>query len=658
MFPNNFYKIKRERSSFGLKGEKMKSNTYNISKIKDIINKYEYVSFDIFDTLIKRNVEKPEDVFILTQKIAKDIYKIEIENFFEKRKNAEEKAKKIGKINEPNIDEIYQYIDVKKQKEKLKEIEIQVEFDICQKNIDFFDIYQYCCKKNKKIIITSDMYLNREYIVKILEQVGIKHYNYLFVSNDIRLSKNKGNIYPYIMKKLNIKNSQIVHIGDSKKADYLVPMKYGIRAILIHKKINKLRYYDKKEINKDNNETFFYSIIEKFINNNMSIEKSEYYKIGYETLGILLYGYTKWLIEKLQRKNIKKIYFLAREGALLKEAFDLLNNTDIESRYLYVSRRSTRVSLLKDIKNLEDVFEIVKMRKIIDINSFFKSVGLEISKYKELLDKYKCKPQDNILNIKEFDTIFDKIKNDIKSNAKNEEKNLLQYLKQEEVEGNIAVADVGWVGTMQNALTKIINQNSEKCDIFGFYMGQAPNAKKFIEKGMKNEAYLFSYNQLEEYKKIRAFLNLFESFFLAQHGTTIGYKLEKNVYVPILDEIEYSKDEIEKFKEIQDGAIEFIKEFNKFKISNRIIEPNIAWKSICKLGLKPSLYDIKLFGKISYLETIKVQFANPKSIFYYIFNFKKMYIDFCNCSWKIGFLKKLFKIDLPYYEIYRWLYKE
>ena len=41
------------------------------------INKYKYISFDIFDTLIKRNVEKPEDIFKIVEK------KLQIENFYE-----------------------------------------------------------------------------------------------------------------------------------------------------------------------------------------------------------------------------------------------------------------------------------------------------------------------------------------------------------------------------------------------------------------------------------------------------------------------------------------------------------------------------------------------------------------------------------------------
>ena len=41
-------------------------NDYN--KIKDLIDNYKIISFDIFDTLLKRNTIKPIDIFELVEK--------------------------------------------------------------------------------------------------------------------------------------------------------------------------------------------------------------------------------------------------------------------------------------------------------------------------------------------------------------------------------------------------------------------------------------------------------------------------------------------------------------------------------------------------------------------------------------------------------------
>ena len=40
----------------------------NIQKIENLIKGYKVISFDIFDTLLKRNVSTPEDVFTYIEK--------------------------------------------------------------------------------------------------------------------------------------------------------------------------------------------------------------------------------------------------------------------------------------------------------------------------------------------------------------------------------------------------------------------------------------------------------------------------------------------------------------------------------------------------------------------------------------------------------------
>lgn len=630
---------------------------YNIEKIKKYIDKYEYVSFDVFDTLIKRNVSVPKDLFRLVELEYNKNNNVKINNFFYERINAETKAKKNCYNGECNIDEIYnemKNIYPTTIINQLKRLEIKLEIDYSVRNQNFYPIYEYCVKQRKKILIISDMYLFKETIEKILTKNGITCYEDLFVSSETRLSKRNGKIYPYVLEKLKIKKNEMIHIGDSKRADFIMPIKSGITAYLIPKKTSYVNFYNSKMYEKLNDsEKLSYRTIESFINNNIKINKNEYYKIGYEVLGPLLYGFTKWLIRKFKEEKIEKVFFLSREGLCLKKAFEILNKNDntIQDNYLYVSRRSTRTPLLENINTIEDVFSIVKMKHIIDLKSFFINVGLNIENYDKLLKKYNCKEETNIKRIKNFNELFEEIKNDIIDNSIRESQNIVGYLKQEKFKGKLAIVDVGWEGTMQNSLLTLNKKHNLGAEIYGFYLGQSQAAKKYIQNGIKTYAYLFDYTS-NEYNDIRPFLNLFESFFLAQHGTTMYYQYNRNSYNPVLDKCEYSKDEKDIFKKIQDGAFDFIYDYNESNINAINFYPSISSLNIKKLGLNPSLKNVKLFGNINYLETKKYAFAKPKSIFYYIFHFKQLYIDFCNSSWKIGFLKRLLKINLNYYKLY------
>lgn len=630
--------------------------TYMTDKILKKISKYEYVSFDVFDTLIKRNIQRPHDIFRLVEQKYNSENKKNIENYVQYRVKAEKKAKEKFKNGECTFDSIFEELkEIYNQDTiaKLKKLELKLEETYCTQNKMFYPVYKKCVSDRKKIIIITDMYLDKNVIANILSKNGINQYEDIFVSSELKLNKHNGTIYSYVLNKLNINRKQIIHIGDSKRGDYIMARKNGISSILIPKNIKNLEYYNKNQYEKLNeNEQLVYRTIETFINNNMPKNYDEYYRLGYEILGILLYGYIRWLIAELKKKDINKIYFLSREGAILKRAFDLMNDTKIESRYLYVSRRSTRVPLLKNINNYEDIFKIVKMRKVTDIKSFFINVGLNVENYIKLLKKYNCKENTNINTIENMQAFFEEIKPDIIQNAQDEEKNLIGYLKQEDFTGRFAIADIGWEGTMQNALCTLSEAYNLNANIVGFYVGQSQQAKKYIDKGIKTEAYLFNY-KTDGYNEVRPFLNLFESLFLAQHGTTVRYKYEDNMFKPVLAESEYSEKERKLFKEIQDGAMQFINDYKNNEDKDIALTPKSVSINIKNLGLYPKLKDVNLFCDITYLETIKASFAEPKSLFYYIIHPKEAYIDFCNCSWKIGFLKKLLKIKLNYFKLYK-----
>jgi len=600
----------------------MDSNRYDLERIKRCIDNYKYVSFDIFDTLIKRNVSRPVDVFEIVACEYERLYKVKINGFKNARILAEKKSRTL-------------IFDI----EKIKKIELNIELDMCQQNKEFYKIYEYCVTKGKKIIITSDMYLKREYIEQILFNANINTYEKLFLSNEVKLNKHSGNIYPYILKELNIEANQIIHIGDSKKADFVKPILKGIKALLIQREINRLSYYNKYNLRED--ELLNYNILQSFINNNIDLNQNKYYNIGYEILGSLLYGYSKWLLESLKRKNIKKVFFLAREGNLLKKAFDLLNDSDVESEYIYISRRSVRPALLQDINNLEDLYSVVKIKDTTDVKKFLKDVGLDIEGYLEVFEKYNYSATTKIKSISNMEEIFELLKEDIKNVSFKEKKNILGYLKSKNFNTNVAISDVGWAGTMQKSLQKIFKDYK----IMGFYMATTNESSD-------------KYAYLSSYENIRPFVHLFENLFLAQHGTTLKYKLNDGEYEPVLDEYEYSDEEMKDIIELQEGALNFIRDISSSNVNKYLIMSPIVFSlNIVRLGLYPTRNDVEIFENMPYIETVKMKLIEHKRMIVYITNLKRFKEDFFNSGWKIGFLKRVFKINLPYFKIYNFLLK-
>jgi HAD superfamily hydrolase (TIGR01549 family) len=206
----------------------------NISKIsKDYLLEKEVISFDLFDTLILRRLGDPKNVF---REIDKKLIEENKQNkeFVFQRISAEKRARRMKGKREVTLDEIYSLFDtnVFGNSEKLKKMELETEYDTCISNHEMQNLYRYLLESGKRIVLTTDMYLPRKAIEKILKKCGIEEYDKLFISSEIGLMKKYGQLFDYMLKELDVDPNEIVHIGDNPRGDYLVPRLKGIRSIL------------------------------------------------------------------------------------------------------------------------------------------------------------------------------------------------------------------------------------------------------------------------------------------------------------------------------------------------------------------------------------------------------------------------------------------
>ena len=196
---------------------------FNAERIYRKIKRYEIISFDIFDTLVKRNVPYPADIFDVVEKeYNKNHVNNRIESFKRIRKAAERKAREKHLETEITLDEIYSFLPVsdENRKDELKKIEVTCEINYCVPNIPIIDIFRKCLKDGKIVIITSDMYLPENVIVEILDNCGIVGYKRLYLSSLIGKKKSTGELFDYIMADLQIRGKDIIHIGDRKNKQF------------------------------------------------------------------------------------------------------------------------------------------------------------------------------------------------------------------------------------------------------------------------------------------------------------------------------------------------------------------------------------------------------------------------------------------------------
>ena len=209
--------------------EMIQFNCFRTCTVPKIINKikgYNYISFDIFDTLLRRKVLHPTDVFTIVGEKNGDF------SFKEKRIKAEIEARQHATGEEVTLDDIYK--ELGKEYETYKQDELEVESNQLSANPFLFEAYRYCQSQGKQIIITSDMYLPKVFLQKILHQNGIV-FDHCFVSSEYGVQKVTGRLFRKELEALHISPSQIIHVGDSVRADAIGAWRAGIKFVLIPK---------------------------------------------------------------------------------------------------------------------------------------------------------------------------------------------------------------------------------------------------------------------------------------------------------------------------------------------------------------------------------------------------------------------------------------
>ena len=379
--------------------------------------------------------------------------------------------------------------------------------------------------------------------------------------------------------------------------------------------------------------------LNKFISKNNKY--TDYYsKFGYKCFGPMLFSFSKWLYNNCIDKKINKIYFLARDGYIFKQAFDLFNFKDIKTEYFYASRRSIIVPSLCMIDNPLKIFDVITFSDSTKLKSLIKKVGLEDYDLNDIINKYNL----------DLDTEYkiEYLKNDcidflneifpiIIDNSKKELNNFNKYIESVSFNGNVAIVDIGWFGTMQLALQKIVNNTN----IYGFYFGVYP----YKEYGDTNiSGFVFDHkNNNKVYEEFRNFIQVFEFMTLASHGSV--KKFNEDLTVDFYDYEYENCIEKEIVNKIQKSATKFVEDYI---VMNKDIDMYTSIYNFKKVCMKPCINDAKNIGKINFMDDEIKKLVPYKNSFYYLIHPKKIYKDLNNSVWKIGFLKRFFKLKLPY----------
>ena len=196
------------------------------------------VSFDIFDTLLERDVDTPTEVFVRAGDIV--LGPGAGEKFREERMDAEREARTRVENGECTLEDIYGVLTERgldgKTAEALQTQEVRCELNGCFPKTSMKPVFDAALKQGKLVFLVSDMYLPKEVISGMVARCGYEGYEDLFVSNDCGVSKRSGKLFGNVLDAYGLDRKDLVHVGDSIGADLLGARKAGVFALPVGRK--------------------------------------------------------------------------------------------------------------------------------------------------------------------------------------------------------------------------------------------------------------------------------------------------------------------------------------------------------------------------------------------------------------------------------------
>lgn len=567
--------------------------SHRFEKIKQEILKdnIKVVSFDIFDTLIKRPLYEPTDIFQFVGKFAQTLLSSVSETTFcDMRKMADAIARQKLKQEKPmfedvTLSEIYdamaEYYGIdKKITDKIKAEEIRLELKLCTARNSAKEIFELAISAGKKVVITSDMYLEKDLVEQILKNNGYVDYDKLFLSSEERLLKVTGKLFEKMLKEVGVKPNEVVHIGDNWNVDYVTAESKGINVIFFPKAIetfeNKISdiyaggssyaYLTKADTTIDTTEAIkqlpFRCMIGLVANEifdnpfNFYQQQSAYngdcYNAGFYTLGMHLFGVAKWMLDTATESGYKNIVFLERDGHLLKQIFDILKEVQgskISTSSFYATRKALMPYSIKEKKDFYNLVEFmdIKEHTPLDLLEYLSVV------IKPLTEDAKKQYYSNGIILdnkftskKEFDKFIDtliKVSYDeklLKSKRKEAEDAFAKTFAEK-----TATFDIGYSGRLQSIICDLAGK---PVDAF-FIHSNGYNTKPATKHKFKIHSF-YDYSPT-----ITAIIR--EFLISDQSPSCVGYAIKNKEIVPVFEDKVFAYETTYALKEFHKGAFNF-----------------------------------------------------------------------------------------------------
>ena len=609
-----------------------------IEYIKEQISdrRYKYVTFDIFDTLICRPLYEPNDLFKLMSPFFDKLTNTNV-SFLKIREEGERAVrerlcKNETKYQDITLTEIYNGISEifgipSGVCDLLREKECELEITLSTPRNTGKRLFELAVDLGKEVVLISDMYLEKATIEAILRKNRITGYKKIYLSSEARRLKYNGALFLCMLNDYGDIQNSTIHIGDSWASDIEGSKTAGITSIFLPKAKdvfeNQIKGFGVNHCSDIGNtvcgDVLDYSSIKnnlgyrcmlaiafnKYFDNpyrnfNQTTDfNADPYFIGFYALGMHITALVKWIIEKSNDKKITKIFFLARDGYLPFQAYEIFRKYFEElpeAQYLQASRRMLMPAIARTRLNFYELPIEYRAHTPMSLWRILEYASYEIDdqQFRRIMNESNISPNKAFEGYKDYCRFIDVYLNRLYDHGKqtNAVSMLKNYYSEIKESGGVTF-DMGYSGRIQEAISYCCGKG---VDVLFLHQDYRNSVEMRRSQSFRIDSF---------YDFRPGMTGLIREHILSDcAGSCIGLCMNNGKLEPLIED--ERKEVIGPYvvRKLQEGAKDFVKEFLQYfsmylpELDHSGIEASLVFEGFLRNG---SLSDRKIFSE-SYFE--------------------------------------------------------
>jgi capsule polysaccharide export protein KpsC/LpsZ/FMN phosphatase YigB (HAD superfamily) len=592
-------------------------------RVVDRMHSVDVVSFDVFDTLLLRPFAKPDDLFIYMQPLVNSITdrlpdfraaRLEARKHVPRNQYAGEEVPLLARYQALG----QQYLLTDEQVQVLHQLELDMEERLITVRHYGQQLLEAALQLDKTVVIVSDTFFTQQFVRKLLTKNGIKGYHKLYTSSKMKLLKATGNLYPKVLDDLNVVANHVLHVGDNHAVDVKNAEAKGIQAQYLPATVKTLEQQTllSGQIHHDHpiaRSLHIGLLANRLADDPFGLSTPSYVNakmsdFGYCLYGPMLFDFASWVLRQAKADGVEHLFFLARDGQIVKKACDLLIETVAhppKSTYLYASRRGINVPAMLQ---LDDVLALLSVNFApMTLGALLEQrFGIERDQVAPMIyQQHGFSAPDQVVRFKDdkekLQLFISDIAPMILENAAEERHALLAYFEQQGLfqrEQKKAVVDIGHNGTMQQSLCRLADDDV----LAGYYFATYDGIKALHDKGLIARGY--AADAIDPKNKNHPYMKhilMFELLFLNDQGSFVRMFQRDGQFEPKLLPTDGEESRMAMIRQVHKGALAFVRDVLGVlgaQATDEIFSPEAVLQPYSAFLSNPALLDVELFDQV------------------------------------------------------------